>query len=351
MIDAHVHLLGLGHGAAQRRSRGHAPRMTRSSRESSREHATCRRAPGSPGAAGIKTIGRTRASPRTKRCRARCPIIPVYLTRVDGHAALVNAAAMKAADLDRDQQDPSGGRIERDAEPRSPTGVLVDRAMGLVGRRDSARDKEEMRAATVAAIREIEQVGAHGRSRRGRGPGHDRRVRGIGEGRPVLAAQLRHGPPMTTRHSTHYFARGPQSGLYDGRLWIRAIKISADGALGSRGAALIEPYSDEPKNTRTDHHPARTRQARGVAGARARIPGQRARHRRPRAIASCSMNSRQRSRGSRSPTIAFASSTRRSSTPTTSRALRSSASSRRCRRATRPATCTGPATASASTAC
>jgi predicted amidohydrolase YtcJ len=47
----------------------------------------------------------------------------------------------------------------------------------------------------------------------------------------------------------HYFRRGPQSGLYDGRLWIKSIKISADGALGSRGAALLEPYSDDPKNS------------------------------------------------------------------------------------------------------
>jgi predicted amidohydrolase YtcJ len=47
----------------------------------------------------------------------------------------------------------------------------------------------------------------------------------------------------------HYLRRGPQRGLYDGRLWIQAIKISADGALGSRGAALLEPYSDDPKTT------------------------------------------------------------------------------------------------------
>jgi predicted amidohydrolase YtcJ len=46
----------------------------------------------------------------------------------------------------------------------------------------------------------------------------------------------------------HYFARGPQSALYDNHLWIRAIKLYADGALGSRGAALLEPYSDDPTN-------------------------------------------------------------------------------------------------------
>jgi predicted amidohydrolase YtcJ len=46
----------------------------------------------------------------------------------------------------------------------------------------------------------------------------------------------------------HYFARGPQSALYDGHLWIRAVKLYADGALGSRGAALLDPYADDPHN-------------------------------------------------------------------------------------------------------
>ena len=44
----------------------------------------------------------------------------------------------------------------------------------------------------------------------------------------------------------HYFARGPQSALHDGRLWIRSVKLYSDGALGSRGAALLDPYNDEP---------------------------------------------------------------------------------------------------------
>jgi predicted amidohydrolase YtcJ len=46
----------------------------------------------------------------------------------------------------------------------------------------------------------------------------------------------------------HYMQRGPQSRLYDDHLWIRTIKLYADGALGSRGAALLEPYSDDPAN-------------------------------------------------------------------------------------------------------
>jgi predicted amidohydrolase YtcJ len=46
----------------------------------------------------------------------------------------------------------------------------------------------------------------------------------------------------------HYFARGPQSALYGGHVWIRGIKLYADGALGSRGAALLAPYADDPGN-------------------------------------------------------------------------------------------------------
>ncbi|MGI9044207.1 MAG: amidohydrolase, partial [Gemmatimonadaceae bacterium] len=47
----------------------------------------------------------------------------------------------------------------------------------------------------------------------------------------------------------HYAARGPQSALYNGHVWIRSIKLYSDGALGSRGAALLAPYSDDPGNT------------------------------------------------------------------------------------------------------
>jgi hypothetical protein len=46
----------------------------------------------------------------------------------------------------------------------------------------------------------------------------------------------------------HYFALGPRNALYDGQLWVRAVKLYADGAMGSRGAALLEPYSDDPNN-------------------------------------------------------------------------------------------------------
>ena len=172
---------------------------------------------------------------------------PVYVVRVDGHAAFTNAAAMRAAGLTAAATDPSGGRIERTASGE-PTGVLVDAAMGLVSRRIPPITRDQIRDATLAAIREVNRLGltsVHD-------AGVDARVVDVYEELAKAGNySLRNYVMIRQDDSTlaRYFRRGPQSALYDGRLWIRAIKISADGALGSRGAALLDPYSDEPSHS------------------------------------------------------------------------------------------------------
>jgi hypothetical protein len=172
------------------------------------------------------------------------PNHPVFVTRVDGHAALVNAAALRIAGVTAATTDPQGGRIERSATGE-PTGVLVDRAMGLVGSRVPPPTRDQIRDATLGAIREVNRFGltsVHD-------AGVDARVIDVYE-ELARAGQysLRNYVMIRSDDSTlaQYFRRGPQNGLYDGRIWIRSIKISADGALGSRGAALLDPYSDEP---------------------------------------------------------------------------------------------------------
>ena len=176
------------------------------------------------------------------------PDHPVYLTRVDGHAALVNAKAMDAATLTSATQDPSGGRIERRTTGGAPSGVLVDRAMGLVGRVIPPLTRDQTREAVLAAIKEANRWGLVG-------------VHDAGVGRSTIDVyeelareglyNLRNYVMISSDDSTlaHYFGRRPQNALYDGRVWIRSIKISADGALGSRGAALLAPYSDEPSHS------------------------------------------------------------------------------------------------------
>jgi len=175
------------------------------------------------------------------------PNNPVALRRIDGHALLVNAAAMKAAGVTAATKDPSGGRIERGANGE-PTGVFVDNAMDLIDRVIPPLTHEDMRAATLAAIAESNKYGLVALD----DAGEPRDVLDVfeelaKEGKFSLRVYAMIGDDSAA--IAHYFARGPQSALYDGHLWIRAIKLYADGALGSRGAALLDPYADDPKNS------------------------------------------------------------------------------------------------------
>jgi predicted amidohydrolase YtcJ len=174
------------------------------------------------------------------------PDRPVVLERVDGHALLANAAAMRAAGVTAATADPSGGRIERTASG-DPTGVFVDNAKELIDRVVPPLSRADTRTAIGAAIAEAHRYGLVGM--------HD-----AGESRATidLIEEMAQAGDLPFRLYVmvgddsaavgHYLARGPQSGLYDNHVWIRAIKLFADGALGSRGAALLEPYSDDPSN-------------------------------------------------------------------------------------------------------
>ena len=245
MVDAHAHLLGLGQ----------ALRVVNLVGAKSYDEVIARVvARGKDIPAGQWITGRgwdqnqwgdTRFPTHDALSRA-LPSNPVYLTRVDGHAGLANAAAMRAANVTAASKDPSGGRIERAANG-DPTGVFIDNAKPLVERSIPGLTKEETRQAIRSAIRESQRWGLVGL--------HD-----AGESRSTidLMEEMAKAGEIPFRlyvmigddsaAVTHYLARGPQSGLFDNHLWIRAIKLYADGALGSRGAALLEPYADDANN-------------------------------------------------------------------------------------------------------
>ncbi len=172
---------------------------------------------------------------------------PVALDRVDGHAVFVNAKAMKVAGITKATPDPFGGRIVRDASGE-PTGVFVDNAMQLIYRVVPPPTHEQLRRAALAAAAECHRWG----------------VTGIGEARTSAAdlavyRELAASGELSLRNFTRLeddadliereLRAGPASALHDGHLWVRGIKLFADGALGSRGAALLAPYSDDPGNT------------------------------------------------------------------------------------------------------
>ena len=170
------------------------------------------------------------------------PDHPVYLERVDGHAGLVNALALQKMGVTKATANPSGGSIERDAQG-NPAGVFVDNAQELIGRAIPAQTRAQVKNAIKLAITEMHRWGLTG-------------VHDAGASAQVLelyeelgregALQIRLYAMISDDAPTieAWFRRGPQSGLYDGMLWVRSVKLYQDGALGSRGAALLEPYSD-----------------------------------------------------------------------------------------------------------
>jgi len=174
------------------------------------------------------------------------PDNPVVLTRVDGHAVLVNARALEAAGVTAATPDPAGGRIVRNPDG-SPTGVFVDNAQELIWRAVPPLSRDETRAAILAAVAEANRWGLVGV--------HDA---GVGSATIDLYEELARAGRFNLRDYVmvagdsadvaRAYQRGPQSALYGGHLWIRAIKMYADGALGSRGAALLEDYSDDAGN-------------------------------------------------------------------------------------------------------
>jgi predicted amidohydrolase YtcJ len=169
---------------------------------------------------------------------------PVYLTRVDGHAGLANRRAMDAAGLNAGTADPPGGRVIRGSGGQ-PSGVLIDTAQSLVASKIPPVSDAQLEEQILLADREMRRLGlttVHDAGTDGRTVDAYKRLIDAGRLKTRLYVMLRGSLPTLQS----FFARGPMADYGNHRLAVRAIKVVADGALGSRGAAMLEPYSDEP---------------------------------------------------------------------------------------------------------
>ncbi len=171
---------------------------------------------------------------------------PAWFDRVDGHAGWANTAAMKAAGITRDTQDPPGGQIIRDAAG-NPTGVFVDKAMALIDKVVPADDESRMELVLQKSLETMAEVGLTGAHDAGASVAEWKRfVRFAESGR--LTARLyvmAYGPDNRKAIAPN----GPIKWGWNDTLSMQSMKLVSDGALGSRGAYLIKPYADMP-NTR-----------------------------------------------------------------------------------------------------
>jgi predicted amidohydrolase YtcJ len=210
------------------------------------------RATAAKASAGTWIIGRGwdqnrwpgRTFPNQTALSATVPDHPVLLRRVDGHALITNALGLAAAGITAATQDPPGGRILRD-KSRAPTGVLVDTAMELVEKVVPPPTAADIERRILLAGKHLVAFGItefHNAST----PREELAVlRALAErGRlPVRVYVMLDG--SDDRLLGGEFAAGPRVS-HDGMIAVRAVKLFADGALGSRGAWLSQPYSDEP---------------------------------------------------------------------------------------------------------
>ncbi len=246
MVDAHAHLLGLGNSLRNVQLAGSKSYEEVIARVVERAKSA---KPGEwiLGRGWDQNIWPDKKFPTHEALTRALPNNPVVLTRVDGHALLANAMAMKAAGVTGATRDPEGGRIERLADG-APSGVFVDNGQDIVGRAEPASTPRQNRDAVLAAVAEANRwglVGIHD-------AGASRKTIDIYES---LAREkkfnLRNYVLISgdSADIAHYFSVGPRSALYDGHVWVRSIKLYADGALGSRGAAMLAPYSDDRANS------------------------------------------------------------------------------------------------------
>ncbi|EPX58474.1 hypothetical protein D187_003946 [Cystobacter fuscus DSM 2262] len=240
LTDAHGHLSGLGASLAAVGLEGTA----------SREEVLAR-VTAAPSSAwqGDWLMGRgwdqndwpEKSFPGRAELDAKLPRTPVVLERVDGHALWVNGEALRRARIGKDTPDPAGGRILRGPDGE-PTGVLVDNAMNLVLAVLPPPTDAQWEARLAAALARCAEVGLTGVHDAGMDLRTYRLLRRWDEeGRLPLRVYAMAEGQGADRET--YLREGPFQGRM---LTMRSVKLVLDGALGSRGAALHAPYSDEP---------------------------------------------------------------------------------------------------------
>ena len=176
------------------------------------------------------------------------PDNPAFLTRADGHASVANSAALKIARINKNTPNPFGGEILKDKTTGEPTGMLLDNAQDLVAKNIPKPTEAERKQALLSGIDreiglgwcEIQNAGSHKED-------IDLIKKAFGVGKiKIRFVNAVYGPGEDAQR---FLRDGATINAFDHHFTQRTIKVSFDGALGSRGAALLKPYNDSPDSS------------------------------------------------------------------------------------------------------
>jgi predicted amidohydrolase YtcJ len=242
LTDSHCHLIGVGEREMTLNLEGTASLDEFLSKVKAR---VAEAKPGQwvTGRGWIETPWQPQTFPTREDLDKIAPDNPVWLTRADGHGAVANSAAIKLAGVTKATPNPFGGEIMKDKATGDPNGMFLDNAQALVTKLIPPQTREESERAFVLGVERSLSLGWTGLEV----PSSSYREMDLlkklyGEGKIKLRIDLAIlGPSGDT---ARLLKEGPVLDAFDRRFNCRAIKVSFDGALGSKGAALLEKYSD-----------------------------------------------------------------------------------------------------------
>ena len=245
LIDGHGHVTGLGLSLMQidLRGAGSAAEAAGRVRDYARENGDVAWL---KGRGWNQVLWPGKAFPTREQLDAVMADRPVWLRRIDGHAGWANSKALALAGIDKSTRDPAGGEIVRDANGE-PTGILIDNAMDLLEAKIPPLTVAETEKAILLAAEHLVADGLTSVHDAGISHTMYRAYQKLADEKRlplrIYAMVSVLDPKLPTMLASGRVSRP------DEMLSVRSVKISSDGALGSRGAALKAPYSDKPGHT------------------------------------------------------------------------------------------------------
>jgi predicted amidohydrolase YtcJ len=244
LTDSHCHIFGIGEREMNLNLEGTNTLQDFLAKVKARVAQTPRRK-WITGRGWIETFWKPAQFPTRQDVDAIAPDNPVFLTRADGHAAIANSAALKIAKIDKNMPNPFGGEILNDKKTGEPTGMLLDNAQDLVEKNIPKPTQAEREQALLTGINreiglgwcEIQNAGSHKED-------IDLIKKAFVDGQAKIRfINAVYGPGEDAQR---FLKERATINAFNHRFTQRTIKVIFDGALGSRGAALLRPYNDAP---------------------------------------------------------------------------------------------------------